>query len=77
MYQNECTDFSCGDAISINSDNSPVTTFVVETGAALYVYNNPSLADGDNDICNKKQAAIQPNVGEGGTYSVVEPQTTE
>ncbi len=71
IFGNECTGYASGDAICVNTDAVSKAKFVVETGAALYVYNNPSKADTDNDVCIKDGTALTPTVN--GVYEVWEP----
>lgn len=71
IFGNECTGYASGDAICVNTDAVTKAKFVVETGAALYVYNNPSKADTDNDVCIKDGTALTPTVN--GIYEVWEP----
>ena len=75
MTGNECTGYAYGDAISINA--SSAGKFVVEAGAALYVYDNPAKDDADNDICINGGTAATPVVNENGSYSTTAPVTID
>lgn len=68
---NECTGFGYGDAISINAVAE--YSFVVEADASLRVYDNPSVADKDNDICLQKGKKVEPEVKENGSYITASP----
>ena len=73
MLGNECSGYATGDAICINGTTS-TAKFIIETGAALYVYNNPSAEDVDNDICVKDGSAITPTVNADAIFSTDAPQ---
>ena len=48
MTGNECTGSDCGDAISINATSN--TGFIIESGASLYIYDNPEAGDSHKDV---------------------------
>lgn len=75
MTGNECTGYAHGDAISINATSVSAAKFIIESGAALYVWDNPASTDTDNDVCIKGGIAIEPTLKNGGIYSTSASQT--
>ena len=71
LYGNECTGYNSGDAICVNTKETSLSTFVIEKGASVYVYDNPQTGDTHNDVCNNSGTAF--TVTNKGIYETWKP----